>query len=258
MRTEKTYRPVMSGQSIWDPGPTRHQTTPRRRSPSRAIPTTVRCHTVARSLYRPGGNQTNQPVNRYIHSRRPPKPTPHTHPLSDAPSRHPTPIPYQTRPQLSPYLSPIRHGPPIGPGHVRRSHTCTDTQSHAPPHTPAPHARPTHPRRAGHTARTAPATRTPHSTEQRARGSTEHRARSRAHEAAPSTEHGAGRTEQRSDRAAQSTEHATVTSSTESGAQNTERRDRRAATSSTERRDQRTERRGERIPRPIAPQHRYA
>ena len=191
MRTEKTYRPVMSGQSIWDPGPTRRQTTPRRRPSFRTMPTAVRCHTKTRGLYRPDGNPTNQPVSRYIHSHHLPGVPPHTYPLSDAPPRHPAPIPYQTRPRPSPYLSPIRHGPPIGPGHVRRSHTCTVTQSHShtprptrPPHTP----RPTYPHRASHTARTAPATRTPHSTEQRARGSTEHRARSREHGAHDSGE----------------------------------------------------------------------
>ena len=186
MRTEKTYRPVMSGQIIWDPGPMRRQTTPRRHQPFRTAPTTVRCHTVARSLYRPGGNQTNQPVNRYIHSRHLPKPTPHTYPLSDAPPTQPIPITHQTRPQPNPYLSPIRHGPPIGPGHVRRSHTCTVTQSHArptrPPHTPAPHTRPTHPPHTPAAPATQHARPLPH---------THRTAQSSEHAAAPSPEQGA-------------------------------------------------------------------
>ena len=184
MRTEKTYRPVMSGQSIWDPGPTRRQTTPRRRPPSRTMPTAVRCHTVSSSLNRPDGNPTNQPVNRRIHSRHLPKPTPHTYPLSAAPSNRPHTYRLSDVPPTQPI--PITHQ--TRP--ADRARPCTQT-THLHSHTvtrPAPRARPTHPAprtppHAGHAARTAPATRTPHSTEQRARGSTEHRA--------PSTEHGA-------------------------------------------------------------------
>ena len=240
MRTEKTYRPVMSGQSIWAPGPMRRQTTPRRRPPSRTIPTTVRCHTVSSNLNRPGGNPTNQPVSRHIHSHHLPKPTPHTYPLSAAPSNrphtyrlsdtHPTqPIPttHQTRPTH-------RTGPCT---QITHPHSHAVTQSHTPPHTPTPH---THPVPAAQHARRT--------------------ARSSEHEAAPSTEHGAGSRERRvqGSRAAQSTERRTVTTSTdvraqrpESRAQRPESRAQRSESSddqhrrqSTETRRQRTERRG--------------
>lgn len=181
MRTEKTYRPVMSGQSTWDPGPTRHQTTPRRRPPSRAIPTTVRCHTVSSNLNRPDGSPTNhRPPGASIAAA---YPSPHLIPIpyQPYPPTGPTPITYQTRPRPGPYLSPIRHGPPIGSGHVRRSHTCTVTQSRTSPHTPAPHARPP-----------VPPPRQPHSTHGPYRTHTaQHGAASTRQHRAPSTEQGA-------------------------------------------------------------------